>query len=72
MSRRSLRLGVSASLLVLSLSLSPSLEAAASRTHGPTPRAVQQEPESPSLLRVLWNMLSSVWAKEGVKIDPNG
>lgn len=71
MSRRSLRLCVSASLLVLGLSLSPSLEAA-SRTHGPTPRAVRQEPESPSLLRVLWNALSSVWAKDGVKIDPNG
>jgi hypothetical protein len=71
MSRFSLRAVLALGVLVVGLSLPvPAAAAVQGRHWGPTRQPVVEE--QPSLLRVLWNALSSLWGKDGVKIDPLG
>jgi hypothetical protein len=64
------RLGLATTLLLLALSLPAPALAVQGRLHGPNPVQVTQQ--EPSLLRLLWNALTSIWGKEGSQIDPFG
>lgn len=56
---------------VLALGLSTQAAAISSRAKHPTPRQVVHQEET-GVLHMLWNALTSLWGKDGVRIDPNG
>jgi len=64
------RIGLAITLLLLVLSLPAPAAAVQGRLHGPSPVQVAQQ--EPSVLRLLWNALASLWGNEGSRIDPHG
>ena len=70
MNLSSKRLAFATTLLLLVLSLPAPAAAVQGRLLGLNPVQVTQQ--EPSFLRLLWNALTSLWGKEGSRIDPHG
>lgn len=68
-----IRRAVAALALASSLGLLPAAQAATplTRLRGGEPEVIQRQVER-TFVQHLWNLLTSLWAKAGAKIDGNG